>query len=84
MNSSVKFFVALACVSAVAAAPAGAQNDACDVDQNSPQFVARAYFSIQKGIGVLNNKGDPAADARAAVRLLTDPAARDHGRDQSS
>lgn len=77
MNSSVKFFVALACVSAVAAAPAGAQNDACDVDQNSPQFVARAYFSIQKGIGVLNNKGDPAADARAAVRLLTDPAARD-------
>ena len=80
MNSCVKFFVALACVSAVAAAPVGAQDDACDVDQSSPQFVARAYLSVQKGIGALNNNGDPAADARSAVRLLTDPAARDRNK----
>ena len=77
MNSSVKFFVGLACVSAVVAAPARAQDDACNVDQNAPQAVGRAFFAIQKGIGTLNNNGDPAADARTAVRLLTDPQARD-------
>ncbi|MGI8618536.1 MAG: hypothetical protein ACR2L6_05530 [Gemmatimonadaceae bacterium] len=73
----MKFFAGLACVSAVVAAPARAQDDACNVDQNAPQFVGRAFFSVQKGIATLNNKGDPATDARTAVRLLTDPAARD-------
>ena len=77
MNSSLKFFVGLACVSAVVAAPARAQDDACNVDQNAPQFVGRAFFAVQKGIATLNNNGDPATDARTAVRLLTDPTARD-------
>lgn len=77
MNSSVKLFVGLACVSAVVAAPARAQDDACNVDQNAPQFVGRAFFAVQKGIATLNNNGDPVTDARTAVRLLTDPAARD-------
>lgn len=77
MNSCVKFFAGLACVSAVLATPAAAQDDACNVDQNAPQFLGRAFFSVQKGISTLNNSGDPATDARTAVRLLTDPDARD-------
>ena len=77
MNSCVKFFAGLACVSAVLATPAAAQDDACNVDQNVPQFLGRAFFSVQKGISTLNNSGDPATDARTAVRLLTDPDARD-------
>ena len=77
MNSCVKFLAGLACVSALAARPAAAQDDACNVDQNAPQFVGRAFFAVQKGIATLNSNGDPATDARTAVRLLTDPDARD-------
>lgn len=80
MNSCVKLLAGLACLSAVAASPALAQDNACDVDQNAPQFVGRAYFSVQKGIAALNSNGDPAPDARAAVRLLTEPNARDRDR----
>ncbi len=80
MNSCVKFLAGLACASAVAATPARAQDDACSIDQNAPQFVGRAFFAVQKGIATLNGNGDPANDARAAVRLLTDPAARDRDR----
>lgn len=79
MNSCVKFVAGLACVSAVIAAPARAQ-DACEVEQNSPQFVGRAFFAVQKGISTLNNNGNPAADARTAIRLLTDPATRERGK----
>lgn len=79
MNSCVKFLAGLACVSAVFAAPVGAQ-DACEVDQTTPQFVGRAFINVQKGISTLNNNGDPANDARSAVRLLTDPAARERDR----
>jgi tetratricopeptide (TPR) repeat protein len=77
MNPCVKFLAGLACASAVVAIPARAQDDACNIDQNAPQFVGRAFFAVQKGIATLNNNGDPATDARTAVRLLTDPAARD-------
>lgn len=77
MNSCVKLLAGLACASAVVASPARAQDDACNVDQNAPQFVGRAFFAVQKGIATLNSNGDPATDARTAVRLLTDPAARD-------
>lgn len=77
MNPCVKLLAALACVSAVFATPARAQESACVVDQNSPQFVGRAFFAVQKGIATLNANGDPATDARTAVRLLTDPAARE-------
>lgn len=77
MNPCVKFLAGLACVSAVVATPARAQEDACNIDQNAPQFVGRAFFAVQKGIATLNNNGDPATDARTAVRLLTDPSARD-------
>lgn len=77
MNPCVKFLAAAACVSALTAQPAFAQADACNVDQNAPQFVGRAFFAVQKGIATLNNNGDPATDARTAVRLLTDPEARD-------
>lgn len=80
MNSCVKFLAGLACLSAAVTTPARGQEDQCVVDQNNPQFVARAYFSVQKGIGTLNASGDPVSDARAAVRLLTDPGARDRGR----
>lgn len=54
-----------------------AQDDVCNVDQNAPQFVGRAFFAVQKGIATLNTNGDPATDARTAVRLLTDPDARE-------
>jgi tetratricopeptide (TPR) repeat protein len=77
MNPCVKFLAGLACASAVVATPARAQADACTIDQNAPQFVGRAFFAVQKGIATLNNNGDPATDARTAVRLLTDPGARD-------
>lgn len=77
MNSCVKFLAGLACASVFAAAPAMAQDDACNVDQNAPQFVGRAFFAVQKGIATLSSNGDPATDARTAVRLLTDPDARD-------
>ena len=77
MNSCVKFVAGLACMSAIAATPALAQDDACNPDQNAPQFVGRAFFAVQKGIATLNNNGDPATDARTAVRLLTDPDSRD-------
>lgn len=80
MNSCLKFLAGMACVSAVVATPARAQDDACDVNQNEPQFVARAYLAVQQGIGKLNTQTDPTADARAAIRLLTDPAGRDRGR----
>jgi tetratricopeptide (TPR) repeat protein len=80
MNSCVKFLAGLACFSAVVATPAQAQEDACDVEQTQPQFVGRAFINVQKGISTLNNNGDPATDARAAVRLLTDPGARDRER----
>ena len=77
MNSCVKFLAGLACASALTAQPAMAQADACNVDQNAPQFVGRAFFAVQKGIATLTSNGDPATDARTAVRLLTDPTARD-------
>lgn len=80
MNSCVKFMVGLAVTSVVVASPAAAQDDGCDVDQNAPQFVGRAYIAVQKGIATLGTNGDPATDARTAVRLLTDPAARDRSR----
>lgn len=80
MNSCVKLFAGLACLSAVVTSPALAQDDACDVEQNAPQFVGRAYIVVQKGIATLNNNGDPANDARTAVRLLTDPNARERER----
>ncbi|HUR91853.1 MAG TPA: hypothetical protein VMY38_04190 [Gemmatimonadaceae bacterium] len=73
----MKLLAGLACVSALTARPALAQDDACNVDQNAPQFVGRAFFAVQKGIATLNGNGDPATDARTAVRLLTDPDARD-------
>jgi len=76
MNSCVKFLAGLACASAIVASPARAQ-DECNPDQNAPQFLGRAFFAVQKGIATLNNNGDPATDARTAVRLLTDPAARE-------
>ena len=79
MNSCVKFFAGLAVASAVAASPAAAQADACNVEQNSPQFVGRAFFAVQQGIAALGNNADPANDARTAIRLLTDPTARDRG-----
>lgn len=82
MNSCVKFLAGLACASAVVAIPASAQ-DACNPDQNAPQFVGRAYFAVQKGIATLNSNGDPATDARTAVRLLSDPDARDRDKNQS-
>lgn len=77
MKFSVKLLAALTCASAVAVAPVGAQEDACSPNQNSPQFAGRAFISVQKGIAALNAQGSPVADARSAVRLLTDPAARD-------
>lgn len=78
MNSCVKFLAGLACASAMVASPASAQApDACNPDQNAPQFLGRAFFAVQKGIATLNSNGDPASDARTAVRLLTDPGARD-------
>ena len=80
MNPCVKFLAGLACVSAVVATPVRAQDDACVIDQNAPQFVGRAFFAVQKGIATLNNNGDPATDARTAVRLLTDPNAPDRSR----
>lgn len=80
MNPCVKFLAGLACVSAVVATPARAQDDQCVIDQNAPQFLGRAFFSVQKGIATLNSNGDPATDARTAVRLLTDPSARDRSR----
>ncbi|CAN5654517.1 hypothetical protein BH23GEM1_BH23GEM1_01580 [soil metagenome] len=80
MNSHIKLLAGLACASAVAASPAQAQADACNVDQNAPQFVGRAFFAVQKGIATLANNGDPATDARTAIRLLTDPTAPDRSR----
>lgn len=77
MNSCVKFLAGLACASAVVATPARAQENACEIEQNAPQFLGRAFFAVQKGIATLSNSGDPANDARAAIQLLTDPAARD-------
>ncbi|MGK2935357.1 MAG: FxLYD domain-containing protein [Gemmatimonadaceae bacterium] len=83
MNPCVKFLAGLACVSAVVATPVRAQQDACVIDQNAPQFVGRAFFAVQKGIATLNNNGDPATDARTAVRLLTDPTAPDRTRNRA-
>ena len=80
MNPCVKFLAGLACASAVVATPVRAQQDACEVEQTQPQFVGRAFINVQKAISTLNNNGDPANDARAAVRLLTDPAARERDR----
>lgn len=82
MNSCVKFLAGLVCASAFVVSPASAQ-DACSPNQNAPQFVGRAYFAVQKGIGTLNNNGDPATDARTAVRLLTDPEAREREKNPS-
>ncbi len=76
MNSFVKLLAGLAFASAIVASPARAQ-DACNPDQNAPQFLGRAFFAVQKGIATLNSNGEPANDARTAVRLLTDPEARD-------
>src|SRR5687767_6353158 len=80
MNSCVKFFAGLACLSAVLTSSVQAQDDACDVSQQDPQFVGRAYVAIQQGIAALNNNADPAVHARTAVRLLTEPNARDRQR----
>lgn len=80
MNPCLKFLAGLACVSAAVATPVRAQDDACDVDQNEPQFVTRAYLAVQQGIGKLNSQTDPTAEARSAIRLLTDPQGRDRGK----
>lgn len=80
MNPCVKFLAGLACVSAMVVTPARAQGDECVIDQNSPQFLGRAFFAVQKGIATLSSNGDAASDARTAVRLLTDPSAGDRSR----
>jgi tetratricopeptide (TPR) repeat protein len=65
----------------VTAAPlaAGAQQ-ACEPDQGSPQFVARAYLSLTRAIAAINQDGDPRNDLRETIRVLSDPRARDRDR----
>jgi tetratricopeptide (TPR) repeat protein len=58
---------------------AGAQQ-ACEPDQGSPQFVARAYLSLTRAIAAINQDADPKNDLREVVRVLSDPRARDRDR----
>jgi Tfp pilus assembly protein PilF len=49
----------------------------CEPDQGSPQFVARAWLSMAQAIAKINNNVDPTADLKTALRVLSDPRARD-------
>ncbi|CAN5340036.1 hypothetical protein BH23GEM2_BH23GEM2_23590 [soil metagenome] len=59
---------------------AGAQEATCEVDQGNPQFVARSWLALSKGIAAVNQDADPSNDLREALRVLTDPRARDRDR----
>ena len=59
---------------------AAPQAPACDVDQGNPQFVARSWLALSKGIAAVNQDADPSNDLREALRVLTDPRARDRDR----
>jgi hypothetical protein len=59
---------------------AGAQGTACEPDQGTPQFVARAYLALARAMAAINQDADPRNDLRETLRILSDPRASDRFR----
>ncbi len=77
MKVLTRLFTALLFAAPLAA---GAQEATCEVDQGNPQFLARSWLALSKGIAAVNQDADPSNDLREALRTLTDPRARDRDR----
>lgn len=75
MQGLVRLFAAALFVAPVGAIAQGTPQ--CEPDQGTPQFVARAWLSMTQAIAKMNNKTDPTADLKTALRVLSDPQARD-------